>query len=253
MRVRFAGLFIAIGLAFAACGAVPPAAPYDPIIQDTATKFDRAFQTFVIKLNRTAGTPAGAYASHQDFYDTWRGELAHLRNRAVATDPADACPLSGATAEAFADLAQTSGALGGQALGAGGDLAELIEVALSRVAARLDALSAELNQPPGTLTPSQIETLRAKRAAWTAKRARLQGVANAMAVSQVSAPEGGCSTIVVAKLDQQFTDFERFHQAQGAIGVPARAQAPVILMNVTIQNVLKVQAVKQQKAAAGLL
>jgi hypothetical protein len=75
----------------------------------------------------------------------------------------------------------------------------------------------------------------------------------AMRTTEVSAAEGGCATIVIAKLGEQFTNFEQFHKAQGDIGVQARARAPVILMNVTIQNVLKMQAVKREKARAGLL
>lgn len=252
-RLRPAGLLVGAALLLSACGVVPQAAPFDPVIDETVSGFDKSFQTFAIDLAKKAGTPAGQHAAHTQFYTKWGGELAHLKNRAIATDPADSCPLSGQVAEVFQVIAQTTGGFGVSALGESDDILALAGAAIAKVEIKLDELSAKLNQPAGTLTPSQIDTVKAEIGEWEGKKTRLQNVLSAMSTTEVAPPEGGCSTIVVAKLAEQFAMFEKFHQAQGAIGIPARARAPVILMNVTIQNVLKVQAVKRQKTVAGQL
>lgn len=240
-------------LGMTACGLVQPAAQYDPVIENSVSDFDKAFQTFVIELNRTAGTPEGRYEHHQDFYAKWGGELAALRNRAIASDPADACPMSGAVAEAFTVLAQTTGEAGDTLLAGTGRVENLVTAAHGRVEERLREALARLHMPAGSLSPDQLEALEQEVAALQKKRDRLRIVSAEMSETTVPEPEGGCATIVVSKLEQQFDAFERVHEAQGEIGLPARARAPVILMNVTIQNVLKMEAVKRQKAARGLL
>ena len=250
MRMRTAGLLVALGLAVAACGVVPRAAPFDPVINDTVVEFDKAFQTFAVDMNRKAGTPAGEHGANTAFYVKWHGELAHLRNRAIATDPADTCPLSGQVTEVLQVVAEAGGSAG-QALSAPGDLLALASGALARVEARLDALADELNQPAGTLTPDVVDRLRAEADALEARRARFEAVLTGLADTEVAVSEGGCSTVVVADMAAQFVDFERVHRLQGPIGL--KRPAPVILMNVTIQNVLKVQAVKKAKTEAGLL
>ncbi len=253
MRRHMTSLLMGLALVVSACGVVPQASPFDPVIEDTVTEFDKAFQSFAIDMAGKAGTPAGTHGANEQFYTKWGGELAHLRNRAIATDPADECPLSGDVAEVFQTIAQTSGTASVAALGATDDVFALANAAISAVDTKLEELTDELNQPAGTLTPDQINELRVEIDEWDAKRRRLQNVAAGVASTEVAAPEGGCSTVVVAKLAEQFSNFERVHKAQGDIGIPPQASAPIILMNVAIQNVLKVQAVKKQKTEAGLL
>lgn len=253
MKLRTVSWLVGLTFVLVACGVIPRAAPFDPVIEDTVSEFDKAFQTFAVDLAGKAGTDAGEHGAYTAFYAKWHGELAHLRNRAIAADPADTCPLSGEVTEVLQVVVATVGATSAEALGASDNFFALAADAVERIDKRLNELAAELNQPEGTLTPTQVSFLQTEIAKLNANRQRLEAVSNGLAATEVAAPEGGCSAVVVAKLAEQFDNFERFHEAQADKGLPSRAVAPVILMNVTIQNVLKVQAVKKQKTEAGLL
>lgn len=254
LKFAFVPLLLAVGLAVSGCGIVPKAAPYDATAEKTVSEFDKAFQSHVVTLYQNFGTPSGKWAAHKDFYAKWHGELAHLVNRAVANDPADKCPLVGQTAEALASITQASGAAAGALIGPLGSVAEVANQSVASVKTRIGEIESKLNQSAGDLTPQQVVTLKRELDQWKSKLASLEDLANAAKTHKVEPPEGGCSTLVMAKLAQQFKSFELVHESLDPIGgLSPRARAPLILMNVAIQSVMKVQAVKRAKAGAGLL
>ncbi|HJQ39367.1 MAG TPA: hypothetical protein VKB93_19675 [Thermoanaerobaculia bacterium] len=59
-------------------------AQYNPAIDNGATRLSEEVDDFLIELESTAGTPAGAYERHAPAYDELRAEIETLRAVAVA-------------------------------------------------------------------------------------------------------------------------------------------------------------------------
>ena len=55
---------------------------YDQLIDQYATQLQGEIETFLIKMERSAGTPEGSYAENIGFYDQIQGTLATLLLRA---------------------------------------------------------------------------------------------------------------------------------------------------------------------------
>jgi hypothetical protein len=55
---------------------------YDQLIDQYATQLQGEIETFLIKMERSAGTPEGSYAKNMGFYDQIQGTLATLLLRA---------------------------------------------------------------------------------------------------------------------------------------------------------------------------
>lgn len=55
---------------------------YDQLIDQYATELQSEIETFLIKMERSAGTPEGSYAENIGFYDQIQGTLATLLLRA---------------------------------------------------------------------------------------------------------------------------------------------------------------------------
>ena len=58
-------------------------------------------------------------------------------------------------------------------------------------------------------------------------------------------PQGDCTARLAKYVELQFKDFEAFHRAQGGIGIPAGANAPVELMRVATRALLQVELAKK--------
>lgn len=56
---------------------------------------------------------------------------------------------------------------------------------------------------------------------------------------------GDCTARLLRLLQMQLADFAEFHQAQGEIGIPAQAQAPVALVGITTRAVLYTELAKR--------
>jgi hypothetical protein len=56
---------------------------------------------------------------------------------------------------------------------------------------------------------------------------------------------GDCTARLLRLLQMQLADFAEFHQAQGEIGLPAQAQAPVALVGITTRAVLYTELAKR--------
>jgi len=59
-------------------------AEYDRRIDDGITELQKKTEGFLIKMERTAETPEGAYTKHIDFYDGVKVDLSALKVRADA-------------------------------------------------------------------------------------------------------------------------------------------------------------------------
>lgn len=59
---------------------------YDELIDQYATQLQSEIETFLIKTERSAGTPEGSYAKNTGFYDEIQGTLTTLQIRAETTD-----------------------------------------------------------------------------------------------------------------------------------------------------------------------
>jgi hypothetical protein len=57
-------------------------ADYDEIIDRYATDLQGNFETFLLKMERTAGTPDGTYKNNINFYEEMQGTLTSLNTRA---------------------------------------------------------------------------------------------------------------------------------------------------------------------------
>ncbi len=57
-------------------------ADYDAIIDGYVTDFQTKIETFLVKMERTAGTPEGEYRNNIGFYDDVKGSLNSILNRA---------------------------------------------------------------------------------------------------------------------------------------------------------------------------
>ena len=62
--------------------AVKLSSDYDQLIDEYATQLQGEIETFLIKMERSAGTPEGSYAANVGFYDGIQGTLATLLLRA---------------------------------------------------------------------------------------------------------------------------------------------------------------------------
>jgi hypothetical protein len=58
---------------------------------------------------------------------------------------------------------------------------------------------------------------------------------------------GDCTARLLRYLERQFADFGAFHQAQGGIGIPASATAPVELVRIVARAVLYTELAKRRE------
>lgn len=58
--------------------------------------------------------------------------------------------------------------------------------------------------------------------------------------------QGDCTAILLALLEEQFRNFAAFHEAQGAIGIPAQARAPVELIEINVRSIMYVELAKKR-------
>jgi len=65
-------------------------------------------------------------------------------------------------------------------------------------------------------------------------------------VSADSAAAGDCTAQLLQLLEDQFADFAKFHEAQGALGLPPHARAPTELVLTSARAVLYVELAKKQ-------
>ncbi len=89
-RIHKTGLILPIILIllftlFSGCS-VKLISDYDQLIDQYATQLQSAIETFLIKMERSAGTPEGSYAKNTGFYDEIQGTLTTLLIRAETTD-----------------------------------------------------------------------------------------------------------------------------------------------------------------------
>jgi len=78
-------LFLVIAFMLVSLGcAVRLIADYDEIIDKSATDLQGRIETFLTKMERTAGTSEGEYANNTAFYDEIKGTLSSMRVRAEA-------------------------------------------------------------------------------------------------------------------------------------------------------------------------
>ncbi|HUP60258.1 MAG TPA: hypothetical protein VNA69_07550 [Thermoanaerobaculia bacterium] len=81
MRKHLKAVLLALG-AFALSCSSYFIAGYDEVIDGGAVALQQKVHAFLIELQTTAGTGAGAYEQHADFYEDVRGDLDVLRNAA---------------------------------------------------------------------------------------------------------------------------------------------------------------------------
>ncbi|TCL70891.1 hypothetical protein EDC14_100836 [Hydrogenispora ethanolica] len=72
---------LVLALAFSGCG-VKLIAEYDAIIDRYVTDLQAGIETFLVKMERTAGTPDGQYRNNAGFYDQIKGSLNSILSRA---------------------------------------------------------------------------------------------------------------------------------------------------------------------------
>ena len=76
-------LSLAVGLALSGC-AIRLIADYDEHVDKATTEIQRKVESFLIKLERSVGTPAADYSQHVALYDDVRVDLSALKVRASA-------------------------------------------------------------------------------------------------------------------------------------------------------------------------
>lgn len=244
-------------IAVSACGALQPATPYDPIIEKTVEKFDKAAMRFIADMQGLAGTPKGTYGENVDFYKTWKIELGHIKNRAISSEVGESCgpddDLDSVIAGGFTTL--------DDALKKGD--AALVKPTADSLRPALDWALASLAQIRKTAADNKVDLSGfapiAARYRMLADRAdRWQNAVNRIRGAMISARraatlpksasfasiKGGCTTKMLTYLNDQLAAMERFHMAQLDLGIPPR-QAVVILIGVPVQVILKVQERKR--------
>jgi len=97
-----------IGLAVSGCMSVRLIADYDQKIDEGVTALQKKTEGFLVKLERTCKTTAGAYAQHVSFYDDAKVDLSALQVRA------DALALNKLTAEQLKLLRDSFGRMEAQ-------------------------------------------------------------------------------------------------------------------------------------------
>lgn len=264
-RFRRALAVTTLTFAVAACGTLQPATPYDPVIEKTVEKFDKAAMRFIADMQGLAGTPKGTYGENVDFYKTWKIELGHIRNRAISSEVGESCgpddDLDSVIAGGFTGL--------DNALKKGD--AALVKPTADTLRPALDWARASLTKIKTTAQENNVDLSGfapvAERYRILADRAdRWQNAVNRIRGAMItarreatlpgsgsfSAVEGGCTTKMLTYLSDQLAAMERFHMAQLDLGIPPR-QAVVILIGVPVQVILKVQERKRLLSQRGTL
>lgn len=253
----------AITISVAACGTLQPATPYDPAIEKTVEKFDKAVMRFIADMQGLAGTPKGTYGENVDFYKTWKIELGHIKNRAISSEVGESCgpddDLDSVISGGFAVL--------DDALKKGD--AALVKPTADTLRPALDWARASLAKIKTTAQENNIDLSGfaplAERHRILADRAdRWQNAVNRIRGAMVTARRqatlpnsgsfnavaGGCTTKMLTYLNDQLAAMERFHMAQLDLGIPPR-RAVVILIGVPVQVILKVQERKRLLSQRG--
>lgn len=244
----------AAALLLASCGALQPAAPYDPEIERTVSEFDRAVLRFIADMQGLSRTEKGTYGENVEFYTKWKTTLAHLRNRTVATDVGTSCgpdrDFDRIVVGGFEALDETMQKAAAAVSAAD---ARTLEPARDWIEARLAAVRTRFNAADAAR--ADYERLEAKLDRWVTAANRVRG---AMAQAAAGGPDafqpagGGCTTRMVTYLADQLEALERFHMKQRDIGIPAR-RAPAILIGVPVQVILRVQERKKTLHERGAL
>lgn len=264
-RFRRSLTVAALTIAVAACGTLQPATPYDPVIEETVEKFDKAAMRFIADMQGLSGTPKGTYGENVDFYKTWKIELGHIKNRAISSEVGESCgpddDLDSVIAGGFTAL--------DDALKKGD--AALVKPTADTLRPALDWARASLAKIKATAAENKVDLsgfapiaerhriLAARAERWQNAVNRIRG-AIVTARRQATMPdspnfnaiEGGCTTKMLTYLSDQLGAMERFHMAQLDLGIPPR-QAVVILIGVPVQVILKVQERKRQLSRRGTL
>ncbi|CAN0547524.1 unnamed protein product, partial [Laminaria digitata] len=234
-RVRHVAAVVAVSFAVTACGALQPAAPYDPVIEETVEKFDKAVMRFVADMQGLAGTPKGTYGENVDFYKEWKIELGHLKNRAISSEVGESCGpddnLDSIIAGGFTVLDDAL-RKGDAALVK--PTADTLRPALDWARAsriKIKNTAAENNVDLSGLAPiAERHRMLAERAdRWQNAVNRIRGAMIAARreaalpeSASFSAVSGGCTTKMLTYLNDQLAAMERFHMAQLDLGIPLR-------------------------------
>lgn len=169
-RLRRGGIVAAAVLALAACS-VKFVSDYDEQIDGGLTQFNTDLTAFVEKMIAAADTPAGTYASNQDFYSQQDARLSSLVVRAEAHKVLGSCPPAALVAGAL-KVADSNG---------------------------------KLSTPTGPLPLPGVNSI----------------------ISQIK--DDDCSVVLLSQIRSGLGDLGRFHQAQGAKGIPALARDPILV------------------------
>jgi hypothetical protein len=244
-------------ISVAACGTLQPATPYDPVIEKTVEKFDKAVMRFVADMQGLAGTPKGTYGENVDFYKTWNIELGHIKNRAISSEVGESCgpddDLDSVIAGGFTTL--------DDALKKGD--AALVKPTVDTLRPALDWARGSLAEIKKTAQENNVDLsgfapIDARYRILADRADRWQNAVNRIRGAMISARrqatlpksasfntvKGGCTTQMLTYLNDQLAAMERFHMAQLNLGIPPR-QAVVILIGVPVQVILKVQERKR--------
>jgi len=247
-------IVVAAALLLASCGGLQPAAPYDPEIERTVSEFDKAVLRFVADMQGLSRTEKGTYGENVEFYTKWKVTLAHLRNRAIATDTGTSCgPEEDFDRILAGGFRALDDAMRKAAAAVRSADAKTLEPARDWVEERLAAVRTRFNAADAAR--ADYERLEAKLDRWVTAANRIRG---AMAQAAAGEPDafqpavGGCTTRMVIYLADQFEALERFHMKQKDIGIPAR-RAPAILIGVPVQVILRVQERKKALHERGAL
>lgn len=81
MRKRVKAIVLAAVTSIVGCSSYF-IAQYDPAVDSGATALQEKVDRFLSELEGTAGTPAGDYEQHAEFYDEVRGDIQSLRDAA---------------------------------------------------------------------------------------------------------------------------------------------------------------------------
>lgn len=244
-------------IAISACGTLQPATPYDPVIEKTVEKFDKAVMRFIADMQGFAGTPKGTYGENVGFYKEWKVELGHIKNRAISSEVGESCgpddDLDSVIAGGFSALDDAlkkgDAALVKPTVDTLRPALDWARASLARIKKAAEESNIDLSGLAPITERHQMIADRADR--WQNAVNRIRGAmitarreATLPESTSFNAVKGGCTTKMLTYLNDQLGAMERFHMAQLDKGIPPR-RAVVILIGVPVQVILKVQERKR--------
>ena len=264
-RLRPSLTVAVLALALSGCTALQPATPYDPVIEKTVEKFDKAAMTFIADMQGLSRTPKGTYGENVGFYKKWKIELEHLKNRAISSEVGETC---GPDDELDSVISGGFGALDAALKKGDAALIRPTEATLKPALAwaryslekiRLTAKTNNVDLTGFAPIAERFRSLSDRADNWQNAVNRIRGAMTAVRRqatlpegTSFSAVKGGCTTKMLTYLSDQLSAMERFHMAQRDIGIPPR-RAVVILISVPVQVILKVQERKRILSQRGIL